>query len=64
REIANQKWGQRGEFHRAMRTDLPLQRALELLRGSSSTVALLRAAGAPIPTESASGVGEGASGQE
>jgi len=64
REIANQKWGQRGEFRRVMPSDLPLQRALELLRRSSTTVALLRAAGAPIPAESASGVGAAASGRE
>ncbi len=49
REIANQAWGQRGEFRRMMEEDPQLLRALDLLREASSPMNLFRVAGVGVP---------------
>jgi len=65
-EIATQKWGQEGAFRRTAEVDRPLRRAIELLSGASSSVALFRAAGMPLPGDGDPTTGErgGESGAE
>ena len=48
REVALQAWGDQGQFLRTMSSDLQLQRALELLRGSGSQEQLFTLAGTPL----------------
>ena len=43
KEIALQAWGEAGQFEQLRRHDRQLERALELLRGVQSPVALLNA---------------------
>lgn len=59
REIALRAWGERGAFQQGARRDVQLSRALELLRGVSSTDELLaRVPGASAPAAgTASGAG-------
>ena len=49
RKVALQKWGQEGEFRRAIPYDTQLRRALELLRAADSPASLFTAAARSAP---------------
>lgn len=49
RRIAEQEWGEEGEFGRLLPHDTQLERAVELLREADSQESLFRLAGTPLP---------------
>lgn len=62
REIALQAWGEQGAFQQGARRDAQLSRALELLRGASSTDELLARVPAASVTAAATAAGAGPTG--
>jgi carboxyl-terminal processing protease len=59
-DIARYNFGSEAEFRRRVSIDKPLQKALQLARGSSSEKDLLRKATAAAPAPDSVGVGDGA----
>lgn len=64
-EVARQRWGDGGRFRRRAATDLPLQRALELLRVATTQRELFALAGSPFDAaDSAPASGQPSGGED